>query len=164
MRAAPPADHPLARPGFWAAAGAVLAALAVVTPLLWLGSHARAMRLVGDTVAWCGVALALLAATSAATLWWRHIARRHEQHLRWDGTGWQMLTGTDAEELGAPVIQIDLGHALLLRARRPGYRSVWLPLERRDAPATWHRLRVALGQPARATSSAATSPANGASA
>jgi len=164
MRAAPPADHPLARLGLWAAADAVLAALAVATPLLWLGSHARAMRLVGDAVGWCGVALALLAAASASTLWWRHAARRVEQRLRWDGTGWQMLTGTDAEELGTPVIQIDLGHALLLRARRSGHRLVWLPLERRDAPATWHRLRVALGQPARATSSAATSPANGVSA
>jgi len=90
-------------------------------------------------------------------LFWRRAARLPAQWLRWDGTGWQLLTADVAEELDTPAVQIDLSHAVLLRARRPGRRPVWLPLERRDAPATWHRLRVVLSQPLRSTQPASRS-------
>jgi hypothetical protein len=115
----------------------------------WLGSHARAMRLDGEAAGWGALILTLLAAGVAFTAFWRHAAKRPQQRLRWDGTGWQLLTGDAAEALGTPTIRIDLGHALLLRARGPSHRPVWLALECRDAPTSWHRLRVVLSQPLR---------------
>ncbi len=121
----------------------------------WLRSHAQAMRLGGEAAGWGGLILTLVATAAAFTLLWRHGARRPVQRLRWDGTGWQVLTGDATDELDTPTVQIDLGHALLLRVGRPGRRPVWLPLERRDAPATWHRLRVVLSQPLRPAQPAA---------
>ncbi|WP_329722913.1 hypothetical protein [Ideonella sp.] len=151
MRAAPPVDHPVARLGLWAVAGAGLAALVAATPVWWLGSHAWAMRLGGEAVGWGSLILALFAAVVTFVLRWRQAAARPERRLCWDGAGWQLLTAEGTEELDAPAVRIDLGHAMLLRVRGPGRRFAWLPLERRDAPATWHRLRVALSQPLRST-------------
>jgi hypothetical protein len=132
----------------------MLAVFAAAAPMWWLGAHAQAMRLGGEAAGWGGLILTFSAAAVAFLLFWRLAARRPAQRLRWDGTGWQLLSADVAEELNVPAVQIDLSHAVLLRARRPGCRPVWLPLERRDAPVTWHRLRVALNQPSRSTQAA----------
>ena len=148
MRAAPAVDYPLARRGLWRQAGGVLAALAVFVPVAWAVWQFRTAHMIGEpgTLAWL-LAGALLAFAAAAAHW-RAAGRGPALRLRWDGACWQLLGATqEPEELQAPVVCIDLGAMLLLRApRMMDGGPLYLPLERRERPAFWHALRVAVAQ------------------
>jgi hypothetical protein len=147
MRVAPPTDHPIAGRGFWARAAAALAALAVAAPILWAGDHLHTLRWGGNAVDWGMPLLAAVSALMSAVAIWRRLPPTRERRLRWDGTCWQLRDGIETVDLDAVALRIDLGHAALLSARTPSGREIWLPVERRDARASWHGLRVALGQP-----------------
>jgi hypothetical protein len=148
MRAAPAVDYPLARRGPWRQAGGVLAALAVLALVAWAVWQLRTARMIGEpgTLAWLlgGAVLASLAVAAR----WRAAGRGPARRLRWDGACWQLLgASTEPEELRAPVVCVDLGVVLLLRAQRVmGGVRLYLLLERREHPALWHALRVAVAQ------------------
>jgi hypothetical protein len=158
MRVAPPVDHPLARRGLWAGAAAALAALAAAAPVLWAGDHLQAMRWEGGWVRWGIPLLAAVVALVFAVTVWRRLSQARERRFRWDGTVWQLRGDADTVELDQLTLRIDLGHAALLRARTSSGRNIWLPVERRDAPASWHGLRVALSQPQAAGETALPAP------
>jgi hypothetical protein len=148
MRAAPAVDYPLTRRGLWRQAGVVLASLAVFAPVGWAAWQLRTSHMIGESgiLAWLlgGAVLASLAAAAH----WRAAGRAPALRLRWDGACWQLLgASAEPEELRAPVVCVDLGAMLLLRAPRVmGRGPLYLPLERREHPAFWHALRVALAQ------------------
>ena len=146
MRAAPPVDYPVARRGLSDGAGSMLAALAVLVPLVWAVWQLHTARKLALPDSMGGLLAGVLAALLAAALHWRAAGRRESRRLRWDGTRWQLLAGArEAEELLAPDVRIDLGFTLLLRARSAtGGMPLNLALEQRDAPEAWHALRVAI--------------------
>jgi hypothetical protein len=126
-------------------AGSILAALAVLVPLVWLIWRLDTARVLSFSSSMSGLLAGALAALFAAAMYWRAAGRRESRRLRWDGTCWHLLSCTqEGEELLSLELRIDLGCALLVRARRPIGRSLHLPLERRDSPEAWHGLRVAL--------------------
>ncbi len=146
MRVAPAVEHPLAHQGLWRLLGSLLGAMTVAVPLVWLGWH---WRVAGASARWPALGLGGLAAAAGLLAGGaaRRRAARHPGRLRWTGAAWQHVRadGT-AEPLARPVVRIDLGVAMLARADGPGRAATWLPLERRDAPSSWHGLRVALAQ------------------
>jgi hypothetical protein len=149
MRAAPPVVHPLASTGAWIGSSVLLAAAAAGVPIAWVGWHLRAARL-GGTVEFLALAgLGLSAIAVAAALAWRRAQRRRGEQLRWDGGRWQLLDAKGhAWSVSTPGTAIDLGPLMLLYTRHAlDGTAAWLPMRRADAPASWHGLRVALGQP-----------------
>jgi hypothetical protein len=148
MRAAPPVVHNLAGSGPWVWAAVALAALATTTPFIWLAWQLGARRMV-DSFELGVLAVLGLLATALTVAWAGRRAGQHRgEQLRWDGGRWQLLDAKGhAWHLDMPAIELDLDAWVLLRIRYVlDGRTAWLPLQRSDAPRSWHGLRVALSQ------------------
>jgi hypothetical protein len=144
MRAAPPVDYPVSRQGLWDLAMGGLAAASAAVPVDWLAWQLGASRVIGASGVRLVQAIALVLAVVAAAWVWRRRALAEKRSLRWDGQAWHEVDCEGrATVLETPSICIDLGFALLLRARLHWDRTVrWFPLERRSASGRWHALRV----------------------
>jgi hypothetical protein len=144
MRAVPPVDYPVSRQGLWDLAMGGLAAASAAVPVDWLARQLGASRVIGASDVRLLQAIALLLAVVAVAWFWRRRALAEKRSLRWDGQAWHEVDGEGgATELDTPSICIDLGFALLLRARlHPSGPLRWFPLERRSASGRWHALRV----------------------
>jgi len=149
MRAAPPVDYPISRHGLWDLFACALAGTAAGLPEAWLGWQLEAARMIAAPAAWMLQAHALLFAVVAAWWAWRRRGLAGRQSLRWDGLAWHEVAREGAATaLDPPSICLDLGSAVLLRARLHGHSQFrWLALERRSEPGRWHALRVAVRRP-----------------
>lgn len=171
MRAAPAVDYPVSQDGLWRRVPAALGGVLGAVPAAWAASLMAldlplpdpALRSMFPSAAgaihlWFGAlfvgALVLPAAALGAWLGWR-LSRVAPGSIHWDGGAWfrRAAAGSEAQA-GWPEVALDWGHWLLLRwrpevsaasGRRGG--AVCIPLARRDLPAQWHLLRVALRNP-----------------
>jgi hypothetical protein len=137
----------LAFQGLWRLLGCLLTAMSVAVPVIWLAWHGC---VAGASLPWPAAALSILTAATGVFVFWqdrRRAAARAPVRLRWTGAAWQSVyaDGT-VETLARLHVRVDLGVAMLARALGPDRCARWLPLERRDAPSSWHALRVALAQ------------------
>ena len=123
MRQAPPIALTLSGAGAWRVAQVALPALAAAVLLAWAAAS---------------VALTLAAAAIVGVVAWRASLPRPVQ-LQWNGEHW----AADGSA-GEVDLMLDFGPWMLLRFRRPGARSRWLPVPRREAGASEQGLRVAL--------------------
>jgi len=96
--------------------------------------------------------LSLLLGGVAALVAWRALSGP-ALSLGWDGSAWQLQRSGIDRQAGRVALMLDLGSWLLVRfvpdaaPARTRRRAAWLPLSRRDAPAAWPALRVALHAP-----------------
>jgi hypothetical protein len=130
MRVAPPVRALSCSAGLWRLFQQVLVALGTAVAVAWAGAQLGAE---GAALAGVAMALGLVAAWGAGRQLVAPVRR-----LAWDGAAWQLLPEGQA---GQVALMIDLGDWMLVRFS-PG--AHWLPLSRRDAPADWQALRVAL--------------------
>jgi hypothetical protein len=126
-----------------------LAALATIMPFFWLAWQLKASRMVDSFGLAVLAGLGLLAVTLAVAWAGRLARRRRGEQVRWDGGRWQLMDAKGhAWLLDTPAVELDLDAWMLLRVRQAlDGRTAWLPLQRSDAPRSWHGLRVALSQP-----------------
>ena len=148
MRVAPPVQARSCTAGAWLPVQRLLAALTAAVAAWWLGAQLR------DPDRW--LALSSLFAAAAAALWAGRCWRTPTLSLGWDGSAWQLAAPGAEPRAGQALPMLDLGHWMLVRftpqvdGRLAWRQAVWLPLARREAPAAWPALRVALHAPQRA--------------
>jgi hypothetical protein len=140
MRVAPPAQAWCRSGGWWQRLQQLIYGLSTAAGAFWAGAQ------LGIGAAWllpAALGLGLGAAWLAGRL-----LQAHPVELIWDGTAWCLRSGSGDPQSGRALPMLDLGAWLLLRfdAADPAAprRSRWLALARRDAPAGWPALRVAL--------------------
>ena len=125
-----------------------LTALSAAVGAWWLGAWVREPDLL---LALCSVAVG----SGVAWALRRRLATPQRQ-LAWDGSTWLVGDPDSGLHPGQIALMLDLGDWMLVcfsvdgAPRSAAWRSLWLPLRRRDAAESWPALRVALyaAQPA----------------
>jgi hypothetical protein len=140
MRDAPPAQAWCSSDGPWLRVQQLIHSSSAAVAGFWVGAHLGL-----GVAAWLLLGLSL--APAAAWLAARSL-RAAPAQLIWDGSTWSLRCAGAEPQRGRALPMLDLGGWLLVRfdpaepAAPRGNR--WLALARRDAPAGWPALRVAL--------------------
>lgn len=137
MHHAPAVRYPVGRSRFHLLLMLMLGLLGACALTGWM--------VVQDRLSWrhmASWAVWLVALSWAGWAWWRS----PQGELAYGSAGW---TWTRLGQISGVVVcvELDLQHALLLRAARPAHAPLWLWLERRQVPTRWQAVRRAVFAP-----------------